>query len=129
MQEHSIIGERILKNVDDYSGIARIVRHHHERVDGHRLPRRATVGTRSRFSRESLQFADAYNAMTSHRPYRDAMPAKMTRIRRASSGQKRSSIPPWLRLSKRSSPAPIERYLSATERLHALGRPHAEACT
>ena len=34
MEEHSAIGERILSKVDDYAEIARIVRHHHERVDG-----------------------------------------------------------------------------------------------
>jgi len=34
MEEHSAIGERILANVDDYAEIAKIVRHHHERVDG-----------------------------------------------------------------------------------------------
>ncbi|HEU0335385.1 MAG TPA: HD domain-containing phosphohydrolase, partial [Gaiellaceae bacterium] len=38
MQEHSAIGERILRNVDDYSDIARVVRHHHERVDGEGYP-------------------------------------------------------------------------------------------
>ena len=38
MQGHSEIGERILANVDDYGGIADIVRHHHERVDGYGYP-------------------------------------------------------------------------------------------
>ena len=38
MQEHSAIGERILANVDEYSEIARIVRHHHERIDGQGYP-------------------------------------------------------------------------------------------
>ena len=31
MEEHSVIGERILAKVDDYAEIAKIVRHHHER--------------------------------------------------------------------------------------------------
>src|SRR5947209_15926880 len=34
MEEHPAIGERILSKVEDYAEIARIVRHHHERVDG-----------------------------------------------------------------------------------------------
>ena len=38
MEMHSAIGERILANVDDYAEIARIVRHHHERVDGQGYP-------------------------------------------------------------------------------------------
>ena len=40
MEEHSVIGERILAKVDDYAEIARIVRHHHERMDGNGYPDR-----------------------------------------------------------------------------------------
>ena len=39
MQEHSAIGERILAKVEDYAEIAKIVRHHHERIDGMGYPR------------------------------------------------------------------------------------------
>ena len=52
MQEHSAIGERILAKVEDYADIARIVRHHHERVDGQGYPDGLKV-TRFRFSRGS----------------------------------------------------------------------------
>ena len=38
MQEHSAIGERILAHVDEYSEIATVVRHHHERIDGQGYP-------------------------------------------------------------------------------------------
>ena len=38
MEEHSVIGERILRNVEDYAEIAHVVRHHHERVDGMGYP-------------------------------------------------------------------------------------------
>ena len=38
MEQHSVIGERILAKVEDYSEIAEIVRHHHERVDGRGYP-------------------------------------------------------------------------------------------
>ena len=38
MQEHSAIGERILREVDTYSDIASIVRFHHERIDGQGYP-------------------------------------------------------------------------------------------
>ena len=41
MEQHSTIGERILRNVDDYTEIAAIVRHHHERVDGNGYPGRS----------------------------------------------------------------------------------------
>jgi putative nucleotidyltransferase with HDIG domain len=82
MEQHSIIGERILRNVEDYSEIAAIVRHHHERVDGNGYP--------DRLEREEIPLlariiavADAYNAMTSDRPYRDAMPSRVARLRLA----------------------------------------------
>ena len=38
MQEHSVIGERILREVAAYDDIATIVRHHHERIDGEGYP-------------------------------------------------------------------------------------------
>jgi putative nucleotidyltransferase with HDIG domain len=82
MEEHSVIGERILANVEDYGEIARIVRHHHERVDGNGYPdgiRSDDIPLVSRI----LAVADAYNAMTSGRPYRDAMPSQVARLRLA----------------------------------------------
>ena len=38
MEEHPVIGERILAKVDEYAEIAKIVRHHHERIDGQGYP-------------------------------------------------------------------------------------------
>ena len=74
MEEHAAIGEKIFSKVDDYAEIARIVRHHHERVDG--------LGYPDGLSKEEIPLAariisvaDAYNAMTSDRPYRDVMPS------------------------------------------------------
>jgi putative nucleotidyltransferase with HDIG domain len=82
MERHSEIGERILAKVDDYSEIARIVRHHHERVDGAGYPDRLSADEIPLISR-IIAVADAYNAMTSDRPYRDAMPSRVARIRLA----------------------------------------------
>lgn len=82
MQEHSAIGERILSHVDEYSEISTIVRHHHERIDGQGYPdghADATIPLVSRI----IAVADAYNAMTSDRPYRDAMPSRVARLRLA----------------------------------------------
>ena len=74
MEEHSTIGERILSNVDGYAEIAKIVRHHHERVDGEGYPDGLTIEDVPLISR-IIAVADAYDAMTSGRPYRDAMPS------------------------------------------------------
>jgi putative nucleotidyltransferase with HDIG domain len=82
MQEHSAIGERILAHVDEYSEIARIVRHHHERIDGQGYPDGLTDDEIPLVSR-IIAVADAYNAMTSNRPYRDAMPSRVARLRLA----------------------------------------------
>ncbi len=82
MEEHSEIGERILAKVDDYAEIARIVRHHHERMDGNGYPDRLPGHTIPLLSR-IIAVADAYNAMTSGRPYRDAMPSRVARFRLA----------------------------------------------
>ena len=72
MQEHSAIGERILAHVAQYSEIATIVRHHHERIDGQGYPDGLVDQDIPLVSR-IIAVADAYNAMTSSRPYRDAM--------------------------------------------------------
>jgi HD-GYP domain-containing protein (c-di-GMP phosphodiesterase class II) len=82
MEEHSVIAERILANVDDYAEIAQIVRHHHERVDGQGYPD-GLVGDEVPVISRIVAVADAYNAMTSDRPYRDAMPSQVARLRLA----------------------------------------------
>jgi putative nucleotidyltransferase with HDIG domain len=82
MQRHSEIGEGILANVDTYAEIAAIVRHHHERVDGQGYPDGISGTDIPQLSR-IIAVADAYNAMTSDRPYRDAMPSRVARLRLA----------------------------------------------
>ena len=82
MQGHSEIGERILAKVDGYEEIAHIVRHHHERVDGHGYPT-GLVGDDIPLLSRIIAVADAYNAMTSDRPYREAMPSRVARMRLA----------------------------------------------
>ena len=82
MEQHSVIGERILAKVEDYADIATIVRHHHERVDGRGYPD-GLVGDEIPLLSKIIAAADAYNAMTSHRPYRDVMPTRVARLRMA----------------------------------------------
>ncbi|MBV8078835.1 MAG: HD-GYP domain-containing protein [Actinobacteria bacterium] len=82
MQRHSEIGERILSNVDTYAEIASIVRHHHERLDGAGYPD-GLAGNEIPLLSRIIAVADAYNAMTSDRPYRDAMPSHVARLRLA----------------------------------------------
>jgi len=82
MQLHSEIGERILSKWDQHAEISKIIRHHHERVDGEGYPDGLTQTETPVISR-IISVADAYNAMTSNRPYRDAMPSRVARLRLA----------------------------------------------
>src|SRR5712692_445066 len=82
MEQHSTIGERILRNVDDYGEIAAIVRHHHERADGNGYPDQLS-GDEIPILARIISVADSYNAMTSDRPYRAAMPSRVARLRLA----------------------------------------------
>ena len=82
MERHSEIGERILANVDTYAEIASVVRHHHERIDGAGYPD-GLAGHQIPILSRILAVADAYNAMTSDRPYRNAMSSQVARLRLA----------------------------------------------
>jgi putative nucleotidyltransferase with HDIG domain len=82
MELHPVIGERILSKVEDYADIAKIVRHHHERIDGLGYPD-GLEGESIPLIARIIAVADAYNAMTSDRPYRDAMPSRVARLRLA----------------------------------------------
>jgi putative nucleotidyltransferase with HDIG domain len=72
MEEHSVIGARILANVEGYSEIAHAVRHHHERWDGKGYPD-GLYGEEIPLISRIISVADAYSAMTSARPYRQAL--------------------------------------------------------
>ncbi len=82
MQEHPAIGESILNKVDLYADVALVVRHHHERVDGEGYPDKLHEDAIPQLSK-IIAVADAYNAMTSNRAYRDAMPSRVARLRLA----------------------------------------------
>jgi HD-GYP domain-containing protein (c-di-GMP phosphodiesterase class II) len=82
MEDHAAIGERILSKVEDYAEIARIVRHHHERVDGLGYPD-GLHNDQIPLLAKIIAVADSYDAMTSDRPYRDAMPSRVARLRLA----------------------------------------------
>jgi putative nucleotidyltransferase with HDIG domain len=81
MEDHAVIGWRILAK-GDYAEIANVVRHHHERVDGQGYPD-GLAGDDIPLLSRIIAVADAYNAMTSDRPYRDAMPSQVARMRLA----------------------------------------------
>jgi putative nucleotidyltransferase with HDIG domain len=72
IEDHSEIGATILSRIAGYDEIATAVRHHHERYDGKGYPDRKTREEIPLLAR-IVAVADAYSAMTSERPYREAL--------------------------------------------------------
>ncbi len=73
MKAHPAIGDAILNNMDTLARERLIVRHHHERWDGKGYPDK--IGsTEIPFEARIVCVADAIDAMTTHRVYRQAKP-------------------------------------------------------
>jgi HD-GYP domain-containing protein (c-di-GMP phosphodiesterase class II) len=73
MQRHPEIGERMLERVAALAHLAPAVRAEHERFDGHGYPD-GLLGHEIPISSRITFVCDAYHAMCSDRPYRDALP-------------------------------------------------------
>jgi len=71
VKRHAEMGERILKPVRSFDKVCQIVRHHHESFDGSGYPD-GLAGEEIPLLARILAVADAYDAMTSDRPYRAA---------------------------------------------------------
>ena len=72
VKQHSRMGANIIKNIEGAEEIADIVLHHHERWDGKGYPD-GLKGEDSALLARILTVADAYDAMSSQRPYRDRL--------------------------------------------------------
>ena len=72
IERHTIVGEQILAPVEFLAGARLLVRHEHERWDGHGYPDRL-AGTDIPLGSRIILACDALHAMTSDRPYRRAM--------------------------------------------------------
>jgi len=73
MQEHPVIGEKICAPLKSLRRILPVIRHHHEKMDGSGYPdglRGEAIPLKARI----LQIADIYDALTTNRPYRGALP-------------------------------------------------------
>lgn len=75
IKTHPEIGEHILTPVVEDEQILKAVRHHHERYDGTGYPD-GLSGEQIPLGAKILAVADAYDAITSERPYRVAMDAQ-----------------------------------------------------
>src|SRR6202047_3819213 len=73
MQQHSIAGERICSPLRSFRQVLPIIRHHHEKWDGSGYPD-GLKGERIPLTARILQVTDVYDALTTDRPYRKALP-------------------------------------------------------
>ncbi len=77
MREHTVWGEEMLRQVGGtLSGVGRVVRHSHERWDGSGYPDKL-AGEAIPIEARVISACDAFNAMTTDRPYRRAMTHEM----------------------------------------------------
>jgi len=73
IKTHSVIGVEVLQHMDMLSREIMIVRHHHERWDGHGYPD-GLAAEQIPLEARIVGVADAIDAMTTHRCYRKAQP-------------------------------------------------------
>jgi diguanylate cyclase (GGDEF)-like protein len=78
VRRHPGIGERIVLAAPALAGTAAIIRSTHERVDGHGYPD-GLAGEAIPLGSRIIAVADAFDAMTSNRPYRVAASAETAR--------------------------------------------------
>lgn len=72
MEEHPVIGARIVSQMRFAQEVAPIVRHHHERWDGQGYPD-GLIGEEIPVGARVVAIADSYDAMMTDRPYRTAL--------------------------------------------------------
>ncbi len=72
IQEHSTIGAKILGNVNSLKKVSNIIVQHHERYDGSGYPNGLKENEIS-IEAAILMISDSYDAMTTDRPYRNAL--------------------------------------------------------
>jgi len=73
MRNHPLIGAQIVSPFDFFTAGALMIRHHHERHDGSGYPD-GLVGDEIPIGARVIAVVDVYDALTSHRPYRAALP-------------------------------------------------------
>lgn len=78
IKNHPAIGAHILCNAEVFKDIIPIVKHHHERYDGRGYPGKLK-GEDIPYLARIAAVADAFDAMTSKRTYRDSLPIDVVR--------------------------------------------------
>jgi cyclic di-GMP phosphodiesterase len=73
MEQHTIAGERICAPLRSFRHVLPIIRSHHEKQDGSGYPD-GLKGEQVPLTARILQITDIYDALTTDRPYRKALP-------------------------------------------------------
>ena len=88
IEQHAEIGADVVSRLEGYRQAVPMVRHHHERWDGRGYPA-ALRGNEIPLGARIIAVADTFDAMTSDRPYRTAVPLAdaLDEVRRQSGRQ------------------------------------------
>jgi response regulator RpfG family c-di-GMP phosphodiesterase len=78
MRRHTVIGHQMISKIKFLRGAADIVLHHHERWDGGGYPT-GIAGEEIPLGARIFSIIDTYDAMTSKRPYKEALPIATAR--------------------------------------------------
>ncbi|MBI3895894.1 MAG: response regulator [Acidobacteria bacterium] len=73
MEQHPVVGEHICAPLKSFRLVTPIIRHHHEKSDGSGYPD-GLKGEQIPLTARILQTVDIYDALTTDRPYRQALP-------------------------------------------------------
>jgi|GEM_PF-5458276 len=85
MKGHSVIGEKMVLQVEELGALRSLIRHHHERFNGSGYPD-GLSGERIPLEVRIFSIIDAFDAITSDRPYHEAKTteAALVELRRSS---------------------------------------------
>ncbi len=78
IKQHPVMGNQILSSIEEYPYLSVGAHYHHERYDGKGYPD-GLKGEEIPEIARIISVADAYDAMTSNRSYRDAIPQQIVR--------------------------------------------------
>jgi HD-GYP domain-containing protein (c-di-GMP phosphodiesterase class II) len=102
LQQHPVVGETICHPLRSARALLPAIRHHHERWDGRGYPD-GLANTGIPQDARIIAIVDAYDAMTSDRPYRPGMP-----VEKALSILRKNEGPQW-------DPALLEKFIPMIE--------------
>ena len=78
IKTHPVLGEKILRNITEFPKLVTGAKYHHERYDGKGYPE-GLSGEDIPLEARIIAVADAYDAMSSRRSYRDVLPQEKVR--------------------------------------------------